>query len=112
LVAEGGAFYAMDRGYSDFQHLYRLHLAVDSFVRRAKRNMYAQRHYSHPVDRSTGVIFDQTLMLHGYQSAKDYPKTLHGISYKDPKTRKRLLYITNNTALAALSICALCKARW
>ena len=73
--------------------------------------MDAQRRYSHPVDRSTGVIFDQTLMLHGYQSAKDYPESFRGIRYKDPETGKRLLFITNNTALPALSICALYKAQ-
>ena len=74
--------------------------------------MDAQRRYSHPVDRSTGVRFDQTLVLQGYPSAKDYPQPLRGIRYKDPENGKRLLFITNNTALPALSICALYKARW
>ena len=74
--------------------------------------MDAQRRYSHPVDRSTGVCFDQTLVLQGYQSSKAYPETLRGIRYKDPETGKRLLFITNNSALPALSICALYKARW
>jgi IS4 transposase len=112
LIPEAGSFYVMDRGYIDFQRLYRLHQAGSFFVTRAKRNMDAQRRYSHPVDRSAGVIFDQTLMLHGYQSAKDYPESFRGIRYKDPETGKRLLFITNNTALPALSICALYKARW
>ena len=112
LIPEAGAFYVMDRGYIDFQRLYRLHQAGSFFVTRAKRNMDAQRRYSHPTDRSTGVIYDQTLMLQGYQSAKDYPETFRGIRYKDPETGKRLLFISNNTALPALSICALYKARW
>ena len=112
LIPEAGAFYVMDRGYIDFARLYRLHQAGAFFVTRAKRNMDAQRRYSHPVDRSTGVIFDQTLVLQGYQSAKDYPESLRGIRYKDPETDKRLLFITNNTALPALKICALYKARW
>jgi hypothetical protein len=71
LIAEAGAFSVMDRGYIDFQRLYRLHQADSFFVTRAKRNMDAQRRDFHPVDRSTGVIFDQTLVLHGYQAAKD-----------------------------------------
>jgi len=112
LIPEAGAFYIMDRGYIDFLRLYRLHQAGSFFVTRAKRNMLAQRRYSHPVDRSTGVIFDQTLVLHGYQSAKDYPESFRGIRYKDPETGKRLLFITNNTTLPAISICALYKARW
>ncbi len=112
LIAEAGAFYVMDRGYIDFARLYRLHQAGAFFVTRAKRNMDAQRRYSHSVDRSTGLIYDQTLVLQGYQSAQDYPETLRGVRYKDPETGKRLLFITNNTALPALSICALYKARW
>jgi len=112
LIPEAGAFYVMDRGYIDFQRLYRLHQAGSFFVTRAKRNMDALRRYSHPTDRSTGVICDQTLVLQGYQSAKDYPETFRGIRYKDPETGKRLLFISNNTALPALSICALYKARW
>jgi len=112
LIPEAGAFYVMDRGYIDFQRLYRLHQAGSFFVTRAKRNMAAQRRYSRPTDRSTGVIFDQTLVLQGYQSAKDYPETFRGLRYKDPETGKRLLFISNNTALPALSICSLYKARW
>jgi IS4 transposase len=102
----------MDRGYIDFARLYRLHQAGSFFVTRAKKNMDAQRRYSQPVDRSTGVIFDQTLVLQGYQSARDYPQSFRGVRYKDPETGKRLLFITNNTALPALQICALYKARW
>ena len=112
LIPEAGAFYVMDRGYIDFARLYRLHQAGSFFVTRAKKNMVARRRYSHPVDRSTGVIFDQTLALLGYQSAKDYPESLRGVRYQDPETSKRLLFITNNTALPALKICALYKARW
>jgi hypothetical protein len=112
LIPEAGAFYVMDRGYIDFQRLYRLHQAGSFFVTRAKRNMDAQRRYSQPTDRSTGVIYDQTLVLQGYQSAKDYPESFRGIRYKDPETGKRLLFISNNTVLPALSICALYKARW
>src|ERR1700687_1642262 len=112
LIPQAGAFYVMDRGYLDFARLYRFHQAGSFFVTRAKKNMDAQRRYSHPVDRTTGVIFDQTLVLQGYQSAKDYPESLRGIRYKDAETGKRLLFITNNTALPALKICALYKARW
>lgn len=112
LIVEAGAFYVMDRGYIDFARLYRLHQAGAFYVTRAKKNTNVERRYSHPVDRSTGLIYDQTLVLQGYQSAKDYPETLRGVRYKDPETGKRLLFITNNTKLPALSICALYKARW
>ena len=102
----------MDRGYIDFSRLYRLHHAGSFFVTRAKKNMVAQRRHSHPVDRSTGLIFDQTLVLQGYRSARDYSESFRGVRYKDPEMGKRLPFITNNTALPALQICALYKARW
>jgi len=112
LIPEAGAFYIFDRGYIDFERLYRLHQAGSFFVTRAKKNMKAQRRYSHSVDRSTGLIFDQTMVLLGHYAAKDYPESFRGIRYKDPETGKRLLFLTNNTTLPALSIGALYKARW
>ena len=88
LVPEAGAGYVMDRGYIDFQRVYGKHQTGSFFVTRAKHNMDAQRRYSHPTDRSTGVIFDQTLMLQGYQSAEDYPETFRGIRCKDRGNRQ------------------------
>ena len=89
LIPEAGAFYVMDRGYIDFARLYRLHQAGSFLVTRAKKNRVAQRRYSHPVGRSRGVIVDQTLVLQGYQSVRDYPESLRGVRYKDPETGKR-----------------------
>jgi hypothetical protein len=82
------------------------------FVTRSRKNMDARRRYSNLVDRSTGVVFDQTLVLQGGHSAKDYPESFRRIRYRDPETGKRLLFITNNTALPALKIWALYKAHW
>lgn len=107
LIPEAGTFYVMDRDYIGFLRLCLLHHAGSFFVTRAKRNLHAQRLYSHPVDRSTGVIFDQTLVLYGYQSAKECPESFRGIRCKDPETGKRLLIIATNTTLPAISICAL-----
>jgi hypothetical protein len=112
LIPEAGAFYIMDRGYTDYGRLYRLHQAGSFFVMRARKNMDALRRYSHPVDRSTGLRFDQTLVLQGRRAAHDYPETLRGVRYIDPESQRRLLFITNNTALPPLTICALYKARW
>lgn len=112
LIPEPGAFYIMDRGYTDYARLHRLHQAGSFFVTRARKNMYAQRRYSHPVDRSTGVIFDQTLFLRDALSARRYPDTLRAVRYKDLHSGQRLLFITNNTVLPAPQICALYKARW
>ena len=112
LIAEAGAFYIMDRGYTDYARLYRFHQAGSFFVIRARKNMHAKRRYSHPVDRSTGLICDQTWVLQGKHAAKDYPESLRAIRYRDPESGKSLRFITNNTALPALRICALYKARW
>ncbi len=66
LLPEPGAFYIMDRGYLDFERLHRLHEAHSFFVTRAKSNLKALRRYSHPVDRTTGLICDQTIALSGF----------------------------------------------
>ena len=112
LIPEAGAYYVMDRGYVDFERLYALHQAGAFFVTRAKRNLDARRLYSAPTDRSTGVLCDQTIALNGFYSQKDYPGHLRRIRFKDPETRKTLIFLTNQTQLPALTIGALYKSRW
>jgi hypothetical protein len=112
LSFEAGAFYVMDRGYVDFARLYALHQAGAFFVTRAKSPMDARRVYSAATDRSTGVISDQQVMLNGHYSAKKYPEHLRRVKFKDPETGKTLIFLTNNTALPALTIAALYKSRW
>jgi len=112
LTFEPGAFYVMDRGYVDFERLYALHQAGAFFVTRAKSPMDARRVYSAGVDRDAGVICDQRVTLNGYYSARKYPEHLRRIRFKDPESGKTLVFLTNNTALPALTICALYKSRW
>jgi len=89
-----------------------MHQAGAFFVTRAKAGMDARRVYSDPVDRSTGIICDQRVMLNGHYSAKKYPEHLRRIRFKDPESGKTLVFLTNNTTLPALSIAALYKSRW
>ena len=112
LTPEPGAFYIMDRGYIDFARLYRIHQSLAFFVVRAKTNIQCRRLYSHPVDKSTGLIFDQTIMLTGYYSLKEYPEKLRLIKYYDKETDKRLVFLTNNATLPAITIAHLYKCRW
>jgi len=112
LVPEAGSIYVMDRGYVDFGRLYRLHKAGAFFVTRAKSNLDAHRVYSATTDRTTGVIADQTITLDGYYTSRDYPVHLRRVRFRDPKTGKTLVFLTNQTALPALTICDLYKSRW
>ena len=112
LALEPGAIYVMDRGYLDFARLYQMHQAHAFFVTRAKSNTQLRRVYSAPVDRSTGIICDQTVALTSINSRKDYPDYLRRIRFKDPETGKTLVFLTNNFTLPAITICALYKRRW
>ena len=112
LVLEVGAIYVMDRGYLDFERLYMMHQAHAFFVTRAKSNTRLRRVYSAPVDRSTGIICDQTVALTGAISRKSYPEHLRRIRFKDLETSKTLVFLTNNFTLPAAIICALYKQRW
>ena len=102
----------MDRGYVDYERLYKIHLCEAFFVTRCKDNMNYRRLYSHKADRSKGVIYDQTIMLNGYYAAKDYPEKLRRIKFKDEKTGKMLTFLTNNFHLCATEIAQLYKHRW
>jgi hypothetical protein len=112
IVPEAGAFYVMDRGYIDFERLYRFTLCSAFFVVRAKSNVLLQRRYSQPVDKSTGVRSDQTVVLSSFQSASVYPDPLRKVSYFDDATAKRLVFLTNNFTLPALTIAEIYKQRW
>ncbi len=112
LPPEAGAFYIMDRGYLDFARLYALHQAGAFFVTRAKSNFNARRVYSASVDKATGVNCDQSVALNGQRSVKDYPEHLRRVRFKDPKTKKTLVFLTNNTTLPAFVIAQLYKNRW
>jgi hypothetical protein len=112
IVIEAGAFYVMDRGYIDFERLYRFTLESAFFVVRTKANVLLQRRYSHPVDKSTGLRSDHTVILTALGSASVYPDPLRRVTYCDPETGKRLKFLTNNFTLPPLAIAQIYKKRW
>ena len=112
LVLEPGSFYVMDRGYIHFARLYRFVLTAAFFVVRARVNMQYRRRYSHPVDRTTGLRCDQTILLTGKDSYRDYPVPARQVRYFDAEHDLRLSILTNNFVLPALTIAQLYKSRW
>ena len=112
LVPEPGSFYIMDRGYIDFMRLYTLHLYGAFFVIRAKSNMSFRRLYSYPVDKSTGLKCDQTIVLTGVDTSVDYPEKLRRIKYYDTDTHKEFNFLTNNFTIPAITVAQLYKQRW
>ena len=112
LLPEAGAFYIMDRGYLDFARLYRLHQARCFFLLRAKSNTRFRRLYSHAVDRSSGLICDQTIGLTGVHSATHYPEKLRRIKYHDAEQDRTLVFLTNQVSLPPLTIAELYRSRW
>ena len=112
LTPEPGAFYVMDRGYIDFARLHRLTQAAAFFVVRGRANFRFRRLYSHSVDKTTGLICDQTVVTSGQKTATDYPEKLRRIKYRDPQTGKALVFLTNNFTLPPLTIARLYKCRW
>ena len=112
LVVEPGAFYVIDRGYTDFGRLYRLTQGLAFFVIRGKRGLAYVRRVSRPVDKSTGLRSDQTIVLCGPKTATLYPDALRRITYVDPETAKRFVFLTNNFTLPPLQIAQLYHCRW
>ena len=112
LLPEPGAFYVMDRGYLDFARLFVLHRAGAYFVTRAKANTRFRRLYSHAIDKTAGLLCDQTILLDGAYSGTTYPDKLRRIKYRDAETGKTLVFLTNNFALPAATIAQLYRCRW
>ena len=112
LVPEPGSVYIMDRGYLDFQRLYLLNQCMAFFIIRSKRNTKFRRLYSHEIDKSTGLRCDQTIVLTGLKSAKDYPDKLRRTRYLDIETNLDLTFLSNNFFVPPLTIAQLYKCRW
>ena len=112
ILPEAGAFYVMDRGYLDFERLYALTLSSAFFITRTKSNVILQRRRSHPVDRTTGLRSDHTVILTAIDSVHAYPDPLRRVTYVDPETKKRFKFLTSNFILPALTITQIYKARW
>ena len=112
LVPEAGAIYVMDRGYLDFERLYRLHQCSSFFIVRAKANTGLRRIYSMPIDKSVGIRCDQVVVPIVFYSKKAYPEKLRRVKFFDAEQEKRLTFITNQFSLPALTIAELYRCRW
>lgn len=112
LLPEPGAFYVMDRGYIDFERLFPFTRGSAFFVVRTKENVLLQRRYSRPVDKTTGLRSDHTVILTTIRSAQAYPDPLRRVTYYDAEKQKRLKFLTNNFVLPALTIAKIYKYRW
>lgn len=112
IAIETGAIYMMDRGYLDYKRLYRIQQVSAFFITRTKSNFDFKRLTSHPVDKTTGILCDQTITLNGFYAKKDYPDKLRRIRYHDIDTNKTLVFLTNNFSLTALTITQLYRCRW
>jgi hypothetical protein len=112
ILPEPGAVYVMDRAYLDFERLHRINNCLASFVIKAKSNLQFRRQYSQPVDKTTGVKYDQIGVLSGFYSSKKYPSKLRLIKYYDDETQYTLKFLTNDFELPALTIAELYRSRW
>ena len=112
ITFEANSFYIMDRGYVDYKRLYKIHMCDAFFVTRAKDNMNYRRLYSHPKDKTKGILFDQTILLNNYYASKDYPEKIRIIKFRDEQTGKELIFLTNNFQLKATEIAQFYKHRW
>ena len=112
LIPEAGSIYVMDRGYTDFARLYTMHQSTAFFVIRAKANLKCRRIYSHQVDKTKGLRCDQTVMLTGFYTAKDYPEKIRRIKYYDHESGRNFVFLTNNFLLPAMTVTELYRCRW
>jgi transposase len=112
LIPEPGAIYVMDRAYLDFQRLYQMHQSSAIFVTRSKTNTGLRRIYSHQVDKSTGIKYDQTVVATGFYTKKDYPEKLRRIKYFDADKGRSFVFLTNQFTLPAITIAELYRYRW
>lgn len=112
LDFEEGGYYVLDRGYVDFNRLYKIHKKGAFFVTRAKSNNKVKRIYSAKADKDQGILYDQQIKLEGAQSFKSYPEQFRRIKFYDAEQKRTFIFITINLELSAIEIALLYKYRW
>ncbi|WP_439699234.1 IS4 family transposase [Mucilaginibacter sp. AW1-7] len=112
ITYEEDAYYIFDRGYVDFSRLYNITQRKAYFVIRAKSSLKYRRIYSGKVDKSTGVLCDQTGRLTGFYTGKDYPEKLRRVKYYDKESERTFVFLTNNMEITPAQVALLYKNRW
>jgi len=112
LIPEPGSFYIMDRGFLDFTRLYSLEQLKANFIIRSRKNVKFRRLYSRAVDKSKGLVCDQTIKLTGVYTPKYYPEKLRRIRFRDRENNNNLIFLTNNFDLPPDTVAQLYKCRW
>jgi hypothetical protein len=112
LYYEPGSYYILDRGYVDYERLFRIHQSSAYFVVRAKDNLQFRRMYSNKVNKDNGVLLDQIGKLTGFYVSKDYPQKLRRIKFYDKETDNDLEFLSNSFDIIAGEIAQLYKYRW
>lgn len=112
---EADSFYVVDRGYIDFDRLYRIHRSNAFFITRARSDFKFVRTKSYPVDKESGVLCDQRVHANkksNFYVYKDYPECYRRIKFYDPEQDRTFVFLTNNFSLKATEIATLYKHRW
>ena len=112
LYYEPSGYYILDRGYVDYERLFKIHQSSAFFVVRAKDNLKFKRMYSNKVNKDNGVLLDQIGKLTGFYVSKDYPEKLRRIKFYDKETDNDLEFLSNSFEITAEEIAQLYKYRW
>lgn len=112
LYYEPSGYYILDRGYVDYERLFRIHQSSAYFVVRSKDNLKFRRMYSNKVNKDNGVLLDQIGKLTGFYVSKDYPEKLRHIKFYDEETDNNLEFLSNSFDITAEEIAQLYKYRW
>jgi hypothetical protein len=112
IVPQPGAYVVMDRGYIDFERLYRFNQALAYFVIRARGDLQFRRQHSRMIDKSTGLRADQTVVFTGPKTSQRYPVPIRRVSYYAEENDTRFVFLTNDFLMPALTITALYRHRW
>lgn len=112
IIFEAGAYYVMDRGYLDYERLFKINSSGAFFITRAKSNLSFERLYSNEVKKELGIKCDQIIKFSSYRAIKKYPEKLRRIKYFDKETNKYYIFLTNNFNIEAKSVADLYKNRW
>ena len=107
-----GSVVVADRAYVDFKWFHQLQTRGVTFVTRLRRGVRYRVIRKHEVREGTGVLEDETIELTSARGRKAYAAPLRRVAFKDPVTKNRYVFVTNNTTWVAKTIADIYKSRW
>ena len=110
---EENSFYIFDRGYNDFERLFRINAIGAYFIVRGKKNNdFKPVKWTRRFTPDSGIQSDAIGYMNGLLTSGKYPQMIRRIVYWDEEQKRRFIFFTNALDISPMLIAELYRNRW